>query len=97
MAAHHVAVTLSGARVIKIGEPVEFRVSITVRDGWVVEIGEPMDLPADNGPSEMTDAKQNPPETHRVAVTLRGTRVVGIGPVVDLQAAAISESIDISD
>jgi hypothetical protein len=83
MAAHHVAVTLSGTRVIKIGEPVEFRVTVTVRDGWVVDIGEPMDLQADDGPSEMADAKQNPPETHRVAVTLRGT--------------AISESIDIPD
>jgi hypothetical protein len=78
-------------------EPVEFRVTVTVRDGWVVDIGEPMDLQADDGPSEMTDAKQNPPETHRVAVTVRGTRVVGIGSVVDLQAPSISEGIDIPD
>ena len=97
MAAHHVPVTLSGTRVIKIGKPVEFRVTVTVRDGWVVEIGEPSDLQAGDGSSEMTDVKQNPPETHRVAVTLHGTRVVGIGPVVGLQAAAISESIDIPD
>jgi hypothetical protein len=108
MAAHHVRVTLSGDRVVAIGEPVELepdttpeekpeiethRVAVIMFGDRVIKIGEPVDLEPPDA-AEPIVAKEPEIEPHRFFVTVRDGLVVEIGRPFDWETEVMSGMTD---